>query len=76
MKEGSEGLILFLDTGNHCRICHKGIIARLCILEKLFWNSSYADAEYDNFKLYEWVEEKAAWDLSIVRPPRRLGGPG
>ena len=43
VKEGSEGLILFLDTGNHCRICHKGIIARLCILEKLFWNSSYAD---------------------------------
>ena len=27
-------------------------------------------------KLYEWVEEKAAWDLSIVRPPRRLRAGG
>ncbi len=29
----------------------------------------YADAKYHNFKLYEWVEENAAWDLSIVRRP-------
>jgi putative transposase len=29
----------------------------------------YADSKYHNFKLYEWVEENAAWDLSIVRRP-------
>ena len=27
----------------------------------------YADSKYHNFKLYEWVETNAAWDLSIVR---------
>ena len=26
-------------------------------------------SKYHNFKLYEWVEENAAWDLSIVRRP-------
>jgi putative transposase len=34
----------------------------------------YADAKYHNFKLYEWVEKKAAWDLSIVRRPEGLEG--
>ena len=34
----------------------------------------YADSKYHNFKLYEWVEENAAWDLSIVRRPE--GGRG
>jgi len=29
----------------------------------------YADAKYHNFKLYEWVEANAAWELSIVRRP-------
>jgi putative transposase len=29
----------------------------------------YADAKYHNFKLYEWVEKDAAWNLSIVRRP-------
>ena len=29
----------------------------------------YADSKYHNLKLYEWVEENAAWDLSIVRRP-------
>ncbi len=33
----------------------------------------YADAKYHNFKLYEWVEENAAWDLSIVAGPRGSG---
>ncbi len=34
----------------------------------------YADAKYHNFKLYEWVEENAAWDLSIVRRPEGKRG--
>ena len=29
----------------------------------------YADSKYHNLKLYEWVEENAAWDLSIVHRP-------
>ena len=34
----------------------------------------YADAKYHNFKLYEWVEENARWDLSIVRRPEGSEG--
>ena len=44
VKERSEGLILLPDTGNHCRICHNGIIVRRCSFEKLFWNSSQRPA--------------------------------
>jgi len=29
----------------------------------------YADSTYHNFQLYEWVEENAGWELSIVRRP-------
>jgi putative transposase len=29
----------------------------------------YADSKYHNFKLYEWVETNARWDLTIVRRP-------
>lgn len=29
----------------------------------------YADSKYHNFKLYEWVEANARWELSIVRRP-------
>jgi putative transposase len=29
----------------------------------------YADNKYHNFRLYEWVEENAGWELSIVRRP-------
>ena len=36
----------------------------------------YADSKYHNFKLYEWVETNAAWDLSIVRAPRGFQGMG
>jgi putative transposase len=34
----------------------------------------YADVKYHNFKLYEWVEENVAWDLSIVRRPEGSEG--
>src|SRR3954462_8296517 len=34
----------------------------------------YADAKYHNFQLYEWVEENAAWDLTIVRRPKDAEG--
>jgi putative transposase len=34
----------------------------------------YADSKYHNFNLYEWVEENAAWDLSIVRRPEGSEG--
>ena len=34
----------------------------------------YADSKYHNFQLYEWVEENAAWDLSIVRRPEGSEG--
>jgi transposase len=34
----------------------------------------YADSKYHNFKLYEWVETNAAWDLSIVRRPEGKEG--
>jgi len=34
----------------------------------------YADSKYHNFKLYEWVEENVAWDLSIVRRPEGQRG--
>ena len=27
----------------------------------------YADSKYHNFKLYEWVESNADWEMSIVR---------
>jgi putative transposase len=29
----------------------------------------YADTKYHNFALYEWVEDNAAWRLSIIRRP-------
>ena len=29
----------------------------------------YADSKYHNFALYEWVEDNAAWGLSIIRRP-------
>jgi putative transposase len=34
----------------------------------------YADSKYHNYKLYEWVEANAAWDLSIVRRPEDSQG--
>jgi len=34
----------------------------------------YADSKYHNFKLYEWVETNAAWELSIVRRPEGTRG--
>jgi putative transposase len=34
----------------------------------------YADNKYHNMKLYEWVEENAAWDLTIVRRPKDAEG--
>ena len=34
----------------------------------------YADAKYHNFKLYEWVEANARWDLAIVRRPKGSEG--
>jgi len=29
----------------------------------------FADSKYHNFALYEWVQEHARWELSIVRRP-------
>ena len=34
----------------------------------------YADSKYHNFKLYEWVEENAGGELSIVRRPEGSEG--
>ncbi len=34
----------------------------------------YADSKYHNFKLYEWVEEHARWNLEIVRRPKDAEG--
>ena len=34
----------------------------------------YADTKYHNFALYEWVENNAGWDLSIVRRPKDAQG--
>ena len=34
----------------------------------------YADSKYHNFKLYEWVEENAGWELTIVRRPEGSEG--
>src|SRR3954447_11760113 len=34
----------------------------------------FADSKYHNFKLYEWVEEHADWDLIIVRRPEGKRG--
>ena len=34
----------------------------------------FADAKYHNFKLYEWVDEHARWDLEIVRRPEGVRG--
>jgi putative transposase len=34
----------------------------------------FADAKYHNFKLYAWVEENVAWNLSIVRRPEGQKG--
>jgi transposase len=34
----------------------------------------YADNKYHNFKLYEWVEANARWELSIVRRPEGSEG--
>jgi putative transposase len=29
----------------------------------------FADSKYHNFKLYEWIDEHAKWDLTIIRRP-------
>jgi putative transposase len=34
----------------------------------------YADNKYHNFALYQWVEENARWELSIVRRPEGSEG--
>jgi putative transposase len=34
----------------------------------------YADSKYHNFKLYEWVEANARWDLTIMRRPEGSQG--
>ena len=34
----------------------------------------YADSKYHNYRLYEWVEENASWDLAIVRRPEDSEG--
>ncbi len=34
----------------------------------------YADSKYPHFKLYEWVEANARWDLTIVRRPEGSEG--
>jgi putative transposase len=34
----------------------------------------YADGKYHNYRLYQWVEENAAWGLSIVRRPEGSEG--
>jgi putative transposase len=34
----------------------------------------YADAKYHNFRLYQWVEANARWDLTIVRRPEGSEG--
>ena len=34
----------------------------------------YADSKYHNFKLYEWVDANADWELSIVRRPEGSEG--
>jgi putative transposase len=34
----------------------------------------FADSKYHNFKLYEWVNENAKWDLEIIRRPEGQKG--
>jgi putative transposase len=34
----------------------------------------YADSKYHNMMLYEWVEDHARWDLTIVRRPKDAEG--
>jgi putative transposase len=34
----------------------------------------YADSKYHNFRLYQWVESEASWDLTIVRRPKDAEG--
>jgi putative transposase len=34
----------------------------------------YADSKYHNFTLYEWVENNASWELTIVRRPKDAEG--
>jgi len=34
----------------------------------------FADSKYHNLKLYEWVDEHAKWDLTIVRRPEGKKG--
>jgi transposase len=34
----------------------------------------YADSKYHNYKLYEWVEANARWDLAIIRRPEGSEG--
>jgi transposase len=34
----------------------------------------YADGKYHNYDLYAWVEENAAWDLTVVRRPAGARG--
>ncbi|AMV39233.1 IS5 family transposase [Planctomyces sp. SH-PL62] len=34
----------------------------------------FADSKYHNFRLYEWVEEHARWELAIIRRPDEARG--
>ena len=34
----------------------------------------YADSKYHNFKLYEWVEANAGWEMAIIRRPEGKKG--
>jgi len=34
----------------------------------------YADSKYHNYRLYEWVEEHADWELEIIRRPQGAEG--
>lgn len=34
----------------------------------------YADSKYHNFKLYEWVEANATWEMAIIRRPEGSKG--
>jgi putative transposase len=34
----------------------------------------FADSKYHNFKLYEWIDEHAKWDLTIIRRPEGKKG--
>jgi putative transposase len=34
----------------------------------------YADRKHDKYALYQWVEENARWELTIVRRPKDATG--